>query len=282
MTPSPLDEHGRMTGRVLVVTGAARGMGAAIVRAALKSQANVVAIDRSWSDIDPYWQSAEDSRAELKAQADHALMLEADVCDPEAIANACETALARFGSIDALVNGAVLLQHHLFPPTGRTTILDTSNEHWQQMFGANTFGPLNVIRAFAPHMMQKESGSIINLSTRGSITNYIRPDSREQPYMASRAALVSLSLYLAEELRGSNIAVNVAFAGHSQMSGAAAVDDARRELGMSVSRRVRPDHIAPLALHLASCDARSGPTGQMLWALRWNLLHGLGDTDEWY
>src|SRR5205814_2085485 len=96
----------QLDGRVIVVTGGARGMGRAFVRGALAANARVVATDKAWV-------GAEDFQAEL-AGSERALVLDMDVTDDAQIDAALEQTLARFGTADVLINNAALLQMFLF------------------------------------------------------------------------------------------------------------------------------------------------------------------------
>jgi NAD(P)-dependent dehydrogenase (short-subunit alcohol dehydrogenase family) len=123
------------------------------------------------------------------------------------------------------------------------------------------------------------SGSLFHSHGGGYMA--LRPDSVEQPYMSSKAALANLSFYLAAELRESNVAVNTLVPGHTRTTGFDEQNRARLEAG----RRPGPlpyvaEHVVPLALYLASQDA-SGVTGKMFDAVQWNLEHGLGGAERW-
>ncbi|MDG4856548.1 SDR family oxidoreductase, partial [Mesorhizobium sp. WSM4982] len=92
---------------------------------------------------------------------------------------------------------------------------ETKDSDWQKSFNVNVFGALRVIRRFIRPMLEKKRGSIINTVSSGVIMlaqdgGYVglRPGSREMPYMSSKAALVTLSFYLADEVKENNVAVN--------------------------------------------------------------------------
>lgn len=270
----------QLDGRVVVVTGAARGMGAAYVKGFLSAGARVVATDKSWT-------GADDFQRELAANG-KALALELDVTNDAQIDKACEATLKRFGAVDVLVNNAAMLQMVLFPPTGRLTTLETKDDDWVKMFAVNLFGVLKVIRRFIKPMMEKRRGSIINVVSSGVLNfsrgggySAFRPWSKEMPYMSSKAALATMSFYLADEVKPHNISVNLIIPGHTRGSWFDDTTRARVAAGMQPGYRpVVPEHIMPLALFLASEDAK-GVTGKMFDALEWNLEHGLGGYDTW-
>jgi NAD(P)-dependent dehydrogenase (short-subunit alcohol dehydrogenase family) len=270
----------RLEGRVAVVTGGARGMGKAFVLGFLQAGARVVATDKSWAGADAL-------RKELESSG-RALILEMDVTDDGQIDRAYEETTAQFGGADILVNNAALLQMFLFPPTGRTTTLETTDEDWLKSFGVNVFGALKVTRRFVRPMIAQRRGSIINMVSSGVLAfsrgggyRALRPNSREMPYMASKAALATMSFYLADELQAQNVAVNTMIPGHTRGSWFDDTIRSRIAAGSGPGRRpVRPDHVVPLAVFLAGQDG-AGVTGMMFDVMEWNKEHGFGEYEHW-
>jgi 1,1a-dihydroxy-1-hydro-9-fluorenone dehydrogenase len=254
-------------------------MGAAYVRAFVTGGARVVAADRSWA-------GAEALRDELSAAG--ALVLTMDVTDGGQIDQAYRDTLTRFGTVDVLVNNAAMRQRDLYPPAGWMTSLDTSDEDFLRMYNVNVFGALKVTRRFIRPMIEQRRGSVINIASSGIIlrpleTSYValRPDSREQPYMSSKAALANLTFYLADEVKPHNVAANVVIPGHTRTTGSDEQARARMKItGRAGRDPVVPEHTVPLVRFLATQDA-GGVTGQMIEALRWNAEHGFGDYEQW-
>src|SRR4029450_5447523 len=143
----PLDE------KVVVVTGAARGMGRAYVEGFLEKGARVVALDRSWvpmgvsGDRDDSFSRALDNR-------DDVLKLDCDITDDEQIQDAYEQTMKRFGTVDVLLNNASLRQIDLFPPTGVVGILDTTHEDFVKMCDVSFFGTVKLTRVFMQPMLE--------------------------------------------------------------------------------------------------------------------------------
>jgi NAD(P)-dependent dehydrogenase (short-subunit alcohol dehydrogenase family) len=271
-----------LSDRVVLVTGAARGMGAATTKGLLESGAKVAALDLSWGAIDDYWSDVSQFRQELEKHGDDALLLTGDITSDADLDRVYDQVVERFGTVTGVINNAALLQHHIFRPTGRVNVLDTTDEHWTRMFDVNVVGTLRVIRRFVRPMIERQSGSITNIITRGTVPGRYRPDSQEQPYMASKAAVSSMTVYLAHELGPHNIAVNAVIPGHAEMTGWELVDKERLAAGMRVptSRQI-PEHIVPVLEFLSKHDATDGPTGQLIDTNEWNLHHGLGTARSW-
>src|SRR5919106_2120783 len=273
-----------LEGKVILVTGAARGMGREYVRGFLGAGARVIAADISWA---PTGVSNDDLdfQAELAANS-NALTELMDITMDGHVKRVFETAMERFGTVDVIINNAGLRQRDLYPPEGSRTVLETEVSDWQRMFDTHVFGSLRVIKAFSKPMLENRRGSIINIGS--SAWGGQNPSTREMPYKSAKAGLVSMSMYLAHELRLHNVAVNVLIPGHTRSTGSDEQHAGRiainaRENPTAMSRptiRVRPDHVVPLAMYLAEQDA-GALTGQEISAMRWNQDNGLGGIDTW-
>ncbi|SHF27106.1 NADP-dependent 3-hydroxy acid dehydrogenase YdfG [Kaistia soli DSM 19436] len=164
--------------KVWMVTGATRGIGAEIVRAALAAGDRVVATGRNPETILGAFADAGDAL----------LALPLDVTKPDQIAAAVEAALERFGRIDVLVNNAGYGQLGLFEESG---IGDA-----ERQFSTNVFGLFNVTRAVLPTMRTQRAGYILNISSiagiRGGLGGSI--------YCSSKFAVEGFSESLAQEV----------------------------------------------------------------------------------
>jgi NAD(P)-dependent dehydrogenase (short-subunit alcohol dehydrogenase family) len=270
-------------GKVVLVTGAARGMGREYTRGFLKEGARVIATDLTWQ---PSGASSDDSifAEELKDNP-NVLTDVMDITLQAHIDRVFERAMDRFGTIDVIVNNAGMRQRDLYPPHGQITVLETHVNDWQRMFDTHVFGSLRVIKRFTQPMLEQRHGSIINVCS-GMIQNQTGT-SREGAYQPAKAALAVMTIYLATELKPYNIAANVILPGHTRTTGSDEQEAMRREMreregraGGYVPIRVRPDNVVPLALFLAEQDA-DGTTGQMISALQWNQEHELGGIEVW-
>lgn len=271
-----------LDGKVVLVTGAARGMGREYVKGFLREGARVVAADVSWA---PTGVSSddEDFGAELRDNED-ALVVQMDITSQAHVDRAYKEAMQRFGTIDVVLNNAGIRQRDLYPPHGFTSILETDVSDWQRMFETHVFGTLRVVKRFTEPMLAKGAGSIINVCSGPLETQ--RGTSREGAYQPAKAAEAIMTVYLATELKPKGIAANVIFPGHTRSTGSDEQESTRQviraEEGSDPAqlRRLKPTTVVPLALWLAEQDA-NGVTGQMFQALKWNEEHGLGGFETW-
>jgi len=278
----------KLEGKIAVVTGAARGIGRSLVEGFLREGAQVAALDRSWqpsgvsNDRDGEWMEAQQRREGV-------LCLTADITDEAEVQAACDATLQRFGRVDVLCNNAAMRQRVLFPPSGRMTVLETTNEDFLKSYGVSLLGTLTVTRAFARPMVAQGSGSIMATVTSGIIMHeegaahaYLRPSSREQPYTSAKAAVANVMAYLGDELREVNVAVNAFFPGHTRTSGFEEQNEARARAGSAAGPvPFHPDHVQPLAIFLAQQDARGGNTAKIWDTTRWLNDHGYGPLQRW-
>jgi NAD(P)-dependent dehydrogenase (short-subunit alcohol dehydrogenase family) len=273
-----------VNGLVVVITGAARGMGREYVRGFLREGAKVAALDISWAPSGVS-NDDEDFGAELAGNP-NALVLTTDLTIDTHVKRACEATIERFETVDVVINNAGLRQRNLYPPSGAMTVLETEIGDWQRMIDTHLYGALRVIKLFSQPMIAKGRGSIINVGSGGSLGQ--NPATREQPYKAAKAALISMSMYLAHELKPANVAVNVLLPGGTRSTGSDEQQAGRAELNAALrggemswtGLRVNADHVVPLALHLAQQDAAS-LTGQQIRAMDWNQENGLGGIETW-
>ncbi|GAB4572426.1 MAG: SDR family oxidoreductase [Anaerolineae bacterium] len=166
--------------KTLIVTGASRGLGAAVAEVAARRGLNVVMMARSAGDL-----AAVAER--ITGAGGQAVAVPGDVTRAEDVERVVETAVARFGRIDALVNNAGVLE-----PMARIAAMDVAA--WEYALAVNVTGPLRLIKAALPYLRQAR-GRVINISTGSSV----RPRTGWGAYSVSKAALNMLTAVLAEE-----------------------------------------------------------------------------------
>lgn len=272
-----------LSGRVAVVTGAARGLGRCLSESLAKAGASVVSIDRTWDGAEALRNELDSSKRELT--------LTADITDDDALDQAYTTVMERFGRVDVLVNNAGLVSETLFPPLGHVKLLDTKDSDWERMFRVNVFGTVKVIRRFVVPMRAAQSGSIMNIVSSGILMvsnggGYYgaRPWTSEMPYQATKAAITTAAFYLGQELFSEGIAVNSIMPGHTRASWFDSTARAYIESqgGIYFMRPLVSEHLVPLVLFLASqSEARPPVTGRLYHAPDWLYDHGFGDYRVW-
>ena len=181
--------HGALTGKVALVTGAARRVGATIVRKLHAAGANIVLHYRSSAE------AADTVARELNGtRADSVVTVEADLLDPGQLEMLPGIATSNFGSLDILVNNA-----STFYPT---PIGDITEIDWNDLLGTNLKAPLFLSQSAAPEL-RKTSGLILNMVD----IHALRPLPDHAVYSVAKAGLVALTKSLAREL-GPEIRVN--------------------------------------------------------------------------
>ncbi|QNE17459.1 SDR family oxidoreductase [Kribbella qitaiheensis] len=235
--------------RSVLVTGASRGIGAAVAQA-FAAAGDRVAVH--------YGSSRESAEAVLsKLPGDGHVLAHADLADPAQILEMVDVAAEALGSIDVLVNNAGVYAAH--------PIRQTSYDEWQQAWagtlGVNLIGAANVTWCAVRHMGR--GGRIINVSSRGAF----RGEPNQPAYGASKAALVSFSQSLARSLGPEGIAVTTIAPGWTttDMAAEALSGDGynRRRLESPLERVATPDEVAAAILYLAS-PAAEFATGTVL------------------
>ena len=134
-----------LEGKVVAITGAARGMGRAFTQEFLAQGAKVVAMDLSWEPTGFSSDKDNEFLDSLRARPDDVIVATVDVADGAQIDAAYEETMAKWGACDALINDAAMRQRILYPPTGRITTLETTDEDWERAFAVNVFGALKAV-----------------------------------------------------------------------------------------------------------------------------------------
>jgi NAD(P)-dependent dehydrogenase (short-subunit alcohol dehydrogenase family) len=284
-----------LQGKVVVVTGAARGMGRAYVNHFLDQGAKVVALDLSWEPTGFSGDRDDAFLKKLQARPNDVITLTCDIGNPGDVQETYDAAMQKFGTADALINNAGVRQRDLFPPTGRITTLETKRSDWERMFGVTVFGAMDLTKLFIQPMIQKRAGAIVTTISSGALHHShgsaymaLRPNSREVPYQPAKAAILCAMFYLADEVKEHNVAVNIVVPGHTRTTGFDEQNAYRRSQGAAGDpNRGRgpiplvPEHMVPLVSFLADQTASTGVTGKAFDVVTWNIEHGLGGQDKW-
>ena len=233
----------KLTNKVAVVTGASKGIGAAIAKHFAAAGAKVVVNYASSKE------GADKVVKEITDDGGTAIAVQADVSKASDVARLFEETNKAFGALDILVNNAV---HQGYLP-----IEQVSEEEFHQHFNVNVLGPVLTIQA-ALKAFGDKGGNIINISSGAS--KYPLPGA--SLYSATKAALDALTIALSKELGAKNVRINSILPGATDTEGAASAGvTAGSEYekmfiaNTPLGRRGQPADIAKAAVFLASDDA---------------------------
>lgn len=176
---------------VAIVTGAARGIGRGVAHELARAGAHVVVADL------PSVQEEMEATAKLvEGEGVQAPLAHCDVTDWSQVSALAQTTLDRFGRIDILVNNAGVI--------GVAPVVAMSEEEWDRVLDVNLKGTFLCCKAVAPHMMERRSGRIVNMSSQAGK----RGQAAISHYCASKFAIIGFTQALARELGPANITVN--------------------------------------------------------------------------
>ena len=176
------------TNKVAIVTGASRGIGAAIAQR-LAADGFTVVVNYAGNAVE-----AEALVSKIEAAGGRAIPAQADVSDAGAVARLFDAAQAAFGGVDVLVNNAGIMR--------LATIADSDDALFDSQIAINLKGSFNTLREAAKRL--REGGRIVNLSS--SVVGLYQPT--YGVYAATKAAVEAMTHVMANELRGRNITVN--------------------------------------------------------------------------
>jgi NAD(P)-dependent dehydrogenase (short-subunit alcohol dehydrogenase family) len=239
-----------LTGKTAFVTGASRGIGRVVAVALAQAGADVALVARSADGL-------ADTADDVSAAGRKAVVIPADVTDEAKVADAVATAIEELGQVDIVVNNA-----------GGSNFMvpfrDLRLSGWDKLIKLNLTSAVYVCHAFAPHLLDRGSGSVINVASVAGVASA----PLISPYGAAKAGLISLTKSLAVEWAGQGVRVNALCPGWT-------ATDLNRNLWedpvagpgtvatVPMQRWARPEEMAGPAVFLAS-DASSYLTGQTI------------------
>jgi NAD(P)-dependent dehydrogenase (short-subunit alcohol dehydrogenase family) len=251
---------GSLDGKVLLVTGAGRGIGREIALLAAKEGAKVVVNDLGGGadgEGNPDLGPASAVVDEIRATGGSAVANGDSVADPAAAQHLVDTAIQAFGRIDCVVNNAGILRDRIFHRM--------SHVDWRMVIEVHLMGSFNVSRAAAAHFREQESGSFVHFtSTSGLIGNFGQAN-----YAAAKMGIVGLSKSIALDMARFHVRSNcISPFAWSRLIGTIPTETAEEKARVERMQSMGAEKIAPLAIFLAS-DAAAEVTGQ-IFAVRKN------------
>ena len=233
----------------VLITGASRGIGAECARTFAKNGYNV-AINYFRSE-----KNALDLKAEINDGGGVAEIFKADVSDEKQVEEMIFAVVKRFGKVNVLVANAGVSKSGVFS--------DMTQSDFDKICDTNVRGVCNVVKGVLPHMYERESGSIVTISSIWGQTG----GSCEVLYSMSKAAIIGMTKALAKEVAPMHIRVNSVSPGAIDTDMLSCLTDEEKEdfiMQTPLNRLGKPKDVADAVLFLADDDKSSFITGHVL------------------
>ena len=220
--------------QVAIITGGGRGIGKAAAIALARGGACVVVTARTASEIEAV-------ANEIQTMGGEALAIQTDVSKEEDVQHMVQKTLEAYGRVDILVNNAAV---NIRPKS----LVDLTLEEWNWLMSINLTGVFLCSKYVLKHMMDQQSGTIVNVSSIGGR----RGGKGRTPYRPSKAALINLTECIAAEAKEYNVNVNTVCPG-------ATVTKMIRDLYPDRNTRtmMTPDEVANVIVYLVSDGAKA-------------------------
>jgi NAD(P)-dependent dehydrogenase (short-subunit alcohol dehydrogenase family) len=232
-----------LSGKIILVTGASKGIGAAIAK--LMGEAGASVIAHYGSD------EAGARNAVAQVPADRKLLVGADLDDLAAVERLWESSLAWRGQIDVFVNNAAVMLWN----GGMDQPLEIWDDVWEQTLRVNLLAPVRLMRQAVKHFLSRKGGSIITISSWAAQRGVTNPDT--MAYGASKAAIRAATQTVARAYAASGVLAYVLAPGVvrtrlSQQFAETQGGEAVISAGLASGRWVEPEEIAHMVAFLAS------------------------------
>ncbi len=226
----------RLDGKVAIVTGGSRGIGASVSRELASAGATVAINYRSGADA-----------ADALAKEIGGLSLQADVSEDAGVVGLVKRVEAELGPVEILVNNAGI--------TRDTLLVRMSDEEWDEVVQTNLRGTFHVCRAVARGMLKRRSGAIVNMT---SVVG-VHGNAGQTNYAASKAGIIGFTLSLAKELGSRGVRANAIAPGYITTELTDSLPDELKQLILTstpLGRLGEPEDVAGAVRFLCSEEAR--------------------------
>ncbi|BBU31724.1 3-ketoacyl-ACP reductase [Burkholderia sp. THE68] len=239
------DASNALNGRRVLVTGGARGLGAAFVKALVESGARVAFGDVLHAEGEA-----------LARELPNAYFFPLDLNEPQSISGFVEASVKALGGLDGLINNAAITN------SGGKSADELTPQTWDAVMNVNVRGAWLMSVACLPHLKESGRGAIVNIASDTALWGA----PKLLAYVASKGAVIAMTRSLAREFGTSNVTVNAIAPGLTEVEATAYVPAERHEYylkGRALTRAQVPDDVNGPALFLLS-DAARFVTGQLL------------------
>jgi NAD(P)-dependent dehydrogenase (short-subunit alcohol dehydrogenase family) len=261
-----------LTGKVVIITGASRGVGKQAALMFARRGANVVLAARTVEPDGKLPGTLGETLSQIEALGVGALAVQTDLASEADLKRLVEAAVARFGGVDVLINNAAATTGDIWSKR----FLELTREDWLYQFAVNVHAPFTLMQLAVPIMERRGGGRILNLSTGSGEVFRLPEEPRKLDkvgefslavpgYYSSKRALDRLGNALAPELSRKNIAV---IGMHPGLVATELVAIRVKEQGLDDSVAVSMQVPARMLVYFAACAQPMEYTGRLFWAER--------------